>query len=247
MKPVGLGDLMHEAYERSGECPAPERLLPSSMNAASPAEKKQIEEHVERCAACAAESSLAREFEASPEEAATLKDDVDHVQATLSGARIARGRSPGSTAPASVGTSRSRYRNFRTWGLAAAAVFVLAVVGFVATLQPLAPPLPSLSEETTVRGSRLELVRPLGELRAIPERFEWEAVPGAAGYRVRVVAVDDTVLFESAVNDRFLDLSADFVDSLRPAVVYRWRVEALDEDGMRLAWSEEARFRAMPE
>ena len=65
-------------------------------------------------------------------------------------------------------------------------------------------------------------------------------------YRVRLTAVDDTVLWEGTVPTPPARLPADVVSRLHRAVSYTWTVEALDGAGARMAASEPVRFRVKP-
>ena len=92
----------------------------------------------------------------------------------------------------------------------------------------------------------MEAVSPVGEVAGIPSELRWEPRSGAASYRVRLSAVDDTVLWETAVPAPPARLPAEVAGQLHRAVVYVWTVEALDASGARIAVSEPVRFRARP-
>jgi hypothetical protein len=132
----------------------------------------------------------------------------------------------------------------RTWQWAAAAMLVLTA-GLFQLTRPVAPPLPA-PQAGEVRGSRIELVAPLGDVPAVPAELRWEPVAGAAAYRMRLLAVDDVALWEIRVNRPAAPLPANVASRLQRAVTYRWTVEALAEDGRRLAVSEPGEFRVPP-
>ena len=131
------------------------------------------------------------------------------------------------------------------WGLSAAAVLVLAVGGAILLRGP-EPPLPARSAETTIRGSRLELVAPRGDLDVVPSSLAWSAKEGAASYRVRVMAIDDTVLWEGVAEQDSVAVPPELREQILVAVSYLWEVEALDEEGAPIARSEPGRFRVAP-
>ena len=241
-----LGEWLAAAYaaEEAG-CPPPEAFLEAELDALSPAERSRLESHADRCPACAAERDLARLFDAAPEAAGVRQEDVEHVVSRLappkSGRvvpfRAARPRSPGMPG----------MRN-PVWGrLAAAAAVVLTAGLLYQTIGgPGAPSLPAPETGGVVRGGDLEALSPAGELGAMPEELRWTPREGARSYRVRLLAVDDTVLWEETVSAPPARLPAEVAGRLHEAVVYLWSVEALDGSGGRLAATEPVRFRVKP-
>lgn len=129
------------------------------------------------------------------------------------------------------------------WGLAAAAVLVVASLVALRSAELMAPPLPEPAASTVRRGTTLELLAPVGEIDTMPMAFAWEEVPGAASYRARLAGVDGATLWEGSAAGGELPVAA----VLHRGVVYAWEVEALDEDGRMLAVSASARFRVAPE
>jgi len=127
---------------------------------------------------------------------------------------------------------------------AAAALVVLAVGGGLAhrLMAPPPPPLPPPVHDAIKRSSRLEPVAPQGELRAAPRALHWRERDDAASYHVTVHRLDRLV-WEGSVARPPANLPAGVVEALDAAVIYSWRVEALDRSGSRLAWSESVRFR----
>ena len=71
-----LGAWMRRAYGEGSPCPPPEVFLPSEWSGRSAEERERLEEHLERCPACAAERDLARTFEPTPEELAARRDEI---------------------------------------------------------------------------------------------------------------------------------------------------------------------------
>lgn len=132
------------------------------------------------------------------------------------------------------------------WRYAAAAALVIGA-GVVFLLgRSASPPLPPLEESQVVRGSAVELVGPLGELAEAPRRFEWEPFHRAAGYRLALTGVDDRVLWEGETSAAALDAPDELAALVHSAVVYYWKVDALDDAGVRIGWSDRGRFRVSP-
>ncbi|HEY4588988.1 MAG TPA: hypothetical protein VII86_07160, partial [Thermoanaerobaculia bacterium] len=97
-----------------------------------------------------------------------------------------------------------------------------------------------------VRGGEIETISPVGDAAGIPTELRWNPRAGAASYRVRLLAVDDTVLWEATVPAPPARLPAAAQGKLQRAVSYLWSVEALDAAGARIAASETVRFRIRP-
>lgn len=276
-------------------CPPPEAFLEAELAALAPAERRRLEEHAERCAACAAERDLARLFDQAPEIAGVQPEDLDYVVARLAAASPVAGAAPTSAgtaavdpiaprprmeeplagaqvirfpgpapaqapveAPAARSASRTPARSWPLARLAAAAMLVLAAgLGFQ-LMRPEPPALPAPQAGQAVRGATIEILSPLGELAKPPAELRWAPWNDAAGYRVRILEVDGTTLWE----ERFpaaaqpgtpaetASLPGEVRARLQRAVTYRWTVEALGPasglDPARLAVSEPAEFRVRP-
>ena len=243
-----LEDWLRAAYEgEEAGCPPPEAFLADEMERLSPEERRRLDEHADRCPACAAERDLARMFDAGPAAEGVRPEDVSFVVSRLEAASPVRPVSKGKVVPfpAAKPTTKPSTRP-ALWRLAAAAVLVLGAGLLFQLSRSGAPPLPPPGTETVVRGGEEEAVSPVGEIPAIPTELDWKPRPGAASYRVRLIAVDDTVLWETTVPAPPVRLPAEVSGQLHRAVVYTWTVEALDATGARIASSEPVRFRARP-
>lgn len=131
-------------------------------------------------------------------------------------------------------------------GVAAAAVLIAAVGTGLMMIPKDGPVLPSRTTDSIVRGTRVELVAPLGELTSAPQTLRWLPVDHAVHYQVQIFTVDDTLLWEATTDRATIDLPEETQSQLFPAVAYLWRVEAQDADGGLIAQSETARFRTSP-
>jgi len=218
------------AYATSPGCPQPEVFVAAAWDALDADERRLLERHLEDCPACAAERELARSFE-SPIGNDAPDPDVEWVVAELARARLA---------PAA---RRGRF----DWGWAsAAAVVLLAAGGYVALREgppPLAPP---SARPVVLRGADIELIAPRGDIATVPVELRFAAIAGAARYQVKILGVDDGVLWEQAVPSPPATIPAIVRDTLAEAVVYRFQVEAFDANGARLAVSATASFRVVP-
>jgi hypothetical protein len=243
-----LEDWLRAAY--AGEeavCPPPEAFLAEELERLAPEERRRLDEHADRCPACAAERDLARTFDASPEAEGVLPEDVGFVVSRLEAASpVRKGKVVAFPAAAPKPAPKSPARSV-AWRLAAAAILVLGAGLLFQLSRPGAPPLPAPGTGTVVRGGEVAAVSPVGEVAGIPSELRWEPRPGAASYRVRLSTVDDTVLWETTVAAPPARLPAPVAGQLHRAVVYVWTVEALDASGARVAVSEPIQFRARPD
>lgn len=240
-----LGAWLRETYG-TGSCPPPEAFLEAEMAALSPEERRRLEEHADRCPACAAERDLARRFDAGP--AGVPAADLDSVVSRLEEASPVQPQ--GSVVPFRGRASSQPLLTMATaWKIAAA---MFAVVGALLLFQLTRPggggppALPAPEPEEAFRGGEVEAIAPVGEIAVVPDELRWRKVEGASSYRVRLMTVDDTILLESTVAEPPVLVPREIAGQLNPAVSYTWTVEALGPSGERLAVSEPIRFQAKP-
>lgn len=247
--PRDLQDWLRATYDASADagCPPPEAYLEAESGALTADARRALDEHAGRCPACAAERDLARLWDAAPEEAGARPEDVAFVVSRLEAASPVRRPAPTNVTPFPGPRRAVRAPSFVFTRLAAAAVLILAAgLGFRALYRP-QPPLPAPTAGGVVRSAEIEALAPRGELEEIPVELRWKPWNGALSYRVRLIAVDGTVLWEAKVSAPPARLPHETAGRLHRAVTYTWTVEALGSDGSVLAASEPVRFRARPD
>jgi len=234
-----LDEWLRAAYSSEGAgCPPPEAFLEAETGDLSAEERRALDAHAERCPACAAERDLARLFAKAPEEADVRPDDLRFVVSRLEES------SPARTARSNVVPFPARRRSLLRF--AAAAVLVIGSWLGYRALNPPEPALPTPEMGEVMRGGEVEALSPMGEVAEIPRDLRWVLRKGAASYRVRITAVDGSVLWEDTTVAPPARLPAEVAGRLHRAVVYTWTVEALDPRGARLASSEPVRFKIRP-
>ena len=238
-KVLDIENWLRQAYVSDSDCPPPETYLKDSLERMSSEAREAVLAHGARCPACAAELDLARAYDASPQEMSQQRADVDFVVSRLQSPLTSE---PRATAPSAV--VRPRLRSH--WGLAAAAVFIFALVGAVTLLRSPAPSLPDRADAPVMRGTRVEIQSPVGGLDVMPTVLRWIETPQAQIYRVRLIRVDESILAQYVVKDTHVDLPEELLGQLRPAVTYYWEVEALDSGETRIALSDRVQFRVNP-
>jgi hypothetical protein len=236
-------------------CPPPEAFAAACGGELEPAARAQLEAHAAVCPLCEVERDLAGAFFES--RGAELENaDVSFVVGQLT-ERLPRAI-PALARPAanvlSFSAPRAGSRAAATvagrWNwqrLAAAAVLALGLGLGYRAWRP--AELPDPSAGGAIRGGLLEARSPVGELEALPQRWSWTATADAADaavYRVRLLAVDDTLLWQGETTATEIAPGESVAAIVHKAVRYRWSVTAIDGAGRVLAESPEAWFRLRP-
>jgi hypothetical protein len=247
--PRTLDAWLRAAYaSQEAGCPPPESFLEAEAEGLSADERRVLDAHADRCPACAAERDLARMFEAAPDEADVRPEDLSYVVARMEETLPVRPASSVTPFPGPRREEAPRSRPSRSLlRFAAAAVLVLGgLLGYRAFQNP-EPTLPAPPEVGGVmRGSEVEILAPVGDVAEMPTELRWVPKGGAAFYRVRITAVDDTVLWEGTTLAPPARLTEEVAGRLHRAVFYTWTVEAMDASGAPLAVSEPVRFKVRP-
>ncbi len=142
--------------------------------------------------------------------------------------------------PSNGRVGRDTGRNRLVWMPRAAALTVVAIgIGwFFASVGP--PALPDVDTSTARRSFRVEPLTPRGVQQVVPEQLRWREVEGADRYQVTLLRPGDEVAWRGESVHSPLALPATL--EIAQATRYIWRVEAVDRNGDRIAWSEAASF-----
>ena len=135
----------------------------------------------------------------------------------------------------------ARRRGLPQW-FAAAAVLIVAVSATIVLTPRRAPSLPAGPVDSVVRSGEVTLIEPVGILERMPSTFAWENIEEAVSYRLRILAVDDTVLFEQTAKHSPVELPEAVAVTLHAAVTYAWQVDAFDATGALVGQSQPTRF-----
>lgn len=245
---MSLESWLNEVYSMARpECPPRELLHRLAIRDLSAVQRERLEEHLSGCRECAAEHDMAVLYE---------RDAVDHLDAGKIAEIVA-----GLEAESPVRTGASPHRNgsqegtrhpvpgwaawpheLPTWQVAAAAALL---IGLTVATWPRPPALPA-AHETTLRGTTVQAISPQDDVVVSPSSFVWHPYPNATTYRVRLLRVDDTVLWEGIASGSRIDLPTAVTESLQALVRYDWTIEALNETGALVATSGLQHFRILP-
>lgn len=140
---------------------------------------------------------------------------------------------PTSAVPPRSTSARPALRPRPWWGLAAAAVLVLAVVG----IRQLGLNGERTGSDDILRGGVKTLPVSAG-VSGTRVTAAWPRVPETDVYRVRLYAADGTLAAESEVSDTAVSLDLNVLDKLPPGAEAFWEVQALDRLRNPIARSE---------
>jgi hypothetical protein len=200
-----------QALQPAPECVPIERL----GGMLTPAEN----EHVAHCVRCQTELALLREFT----DGETSADERPAVDAIVD--RLERGAH---AAASNVVPLASRRKTSGTRMLAAAAMLVIALgLGYVAINRE--PPVSITQTNTDVyRSSRIRVIVPATEeVPTAPVELRWEAIPGATSYEVKIVEVDQTMLWRTSTRESRVAIPPQVVALFVPGKTIQWHVTAL--------------------
>ena len=191
--------------------------------------------HAAACTRCTAELALLRGFlEATPTPAEAT--DVKWIRERL-------GNSVPPAKKHMVAFPAWR-RSPAAWVLAAAALVLLSVALGLQVGRMRAPAVPrTLEDPQVLRSGRLELIAPAGDVGAASAEFSWQAVPGTAQYEVRLMEVDRTELWRTAVTGTSVVLPDSIRGRLQTGKTFVWQVIAQNAGGKEIATSDRQTFR----
>ena len=95
------------------------------------------------------------------------------------------------------------------------------------------------------RTSAVQVLSPVGDQRDRPAEIRWEGAPNAARYRVRIMEVDHTELWDSHTTATRIDLPPAVLRLMVPMKTLLIQVVAFDKANTKVAESETVPFRVL--
>jgi len=194
--------------------------------------------HLDGCAHCQTELSMLRNFEqATP--SADEGAAVAWIAAQLQ-------RQQGSPAKPSSVARVSFWRNmFRVPYLAGAAALAAVLVLAISLHNPDSgkPRVGGPQTGIGVFRGGLKLLSPTGDLTQAPTEFRWEAVQGAASYRVELTDALDKPLASATSAQPQMQTTPEMRAAMQARMPIKWKVTALDASGKSLAESSGGSFK----
>jgi hypothetical protein len=193
--------------------------------------------HLAGCAHCQTELEMLKGFEAatpSPKEGAAVAWITAQLQRRQQ------------DAPARSSAARVPFwRNlFRVPYMAGAAALALVLVVGISMYHSDSghPPVGGPSAGVIYRGE-IKLLSPSGTVAQPPAEFRWEAVQGAASYKVELRDVLNQTLASATSTRPELEATSEMKAGMRPGMPIKWKVTALDASGNNIAESSNGSFK----
>jgi len=244
-----MSENLKRALSPTSSCPDIEQLGQYADGMIDTATRHKVESHVAACPHCKSEIALLREFE----EAAVRPEEQRQV-AWIS----ARLRDRSKEIPTSGSTPDAERMPWWKALLTPPAVSRLAlalgcilimVSGSIYLSRSSAPVLNTTlnSGADVMRSNTVQIISPKGDLSQKPSMLQWEAVPHAVRYQVRITEVDRTELWKAETSAVGIQLPDEVRAKIQPAKSLRWQVTALDSSGKPIGSSSSESFRLAPQ
>jgi hypothetical protein len=203
-------------------CPTEGVFLQAFLGGTATAEKENLAKHASVCPRCLRKFNVLIELEA---ELKAREKDIDDKslskKETEALAKMARQRLRGLSGRASRPFIRSR----ANVGLALGVSLVLAVLGYFLLLRNSSP-------KVVLRGvpsQELQLIKPRGILKEVPEVFAWTEVKGRRTFIFTLVDEELNLIYKTNLSTPQAHLPAEVKDNLVKGKTYLWTVEAQDK------------------
>jgi len=226
----------HDAAAASKECLPLETL--EKFTEIAPADAKAAD-HLDSCAHCQTELSMLKSFES-----ATPTADEGAAVAWIA-ARLERQQSaPAKPAPVA---RVSFWKNlFRVPYMAGAAALAAVLVLGISLYNSNSGDHPQVGGGqvgvSPYRTGAVKLLGPTGELAQAPTEFRWEAVQGAASYKIELTDAVGTPLASGNSNQPQLAATPEMKAAMHARMPLKWKVTALNASGEKIAESSGGTF-----
>jgi hypothetical protein len=199
-----------------------------------------LSRHLESCVHCRTELDLLRSFYTPPRDPAEA-EAVRQITERLQTPRPIR-----RAVPRSWWKDLLEVRWLSPAAVVLAAMLIVTAVG-LQWRHGAAPGLyaPNRPEDNVLRSGRLTLIGPSGDLEAVPTQIQWQTLPGAATYQVRMLEVDHSEIWTASTPASQLEIPALVRTRIVPAKPFLLKVTALDTSGRTLGESNVVRFRLL--
>jgi len=222
------------------ECPDDDKIIQSFSPTLSESEKYRIVDHISECPICSKKFAIVRQvFSEGKKIAVGLEGISLSEKETKELKEIAKFKIKEMERPklSDMGTAFKPRSLFLFWqktafkyATALAGLMIIVVVVFFLSKTP------PIGMEDTVRGKQndiIQLTNPKGDLAEIPRFFEWDPVPGAAGYQVKLL---DEELIEVWMSEKTQKTSLKLLpaqyESIKNMKVYYWKIIVFSSDGI---------------
>ncbi|HET9366188.1 MAG TPA: hypothetical protein VFP71_14375 [Candidatus Angelobacter sp.] len=195
--------------------------------------------HLESCAHCQTELSMLKDFEA-----ATPSADEGAAVAWIA-VQLQRQQLGGSAKPTIARVSF--WRNLLRVPYMAGAAAMIAVLVLAISLHHPEPGQPRLGGPSNIgllRSGEVKLLSPTtSDLAQPPNEFRWEAVQGAASYKIDLMDALDKPLASATSSQPQIETTPEMKAAMQARMPIKWKVTALDSSGKTIAESSGGSFK----
>ncbi len=224
--------LLRASFGRTNDCPPIERIEDASMKS-----------HVDACGFCSTELAMLKSFRDSEVHSADIAA-IAQITERLRDQTFAPN-------PVSVRDEPSWLEKLfgRGWLRPAmlATIGTLLIAGVVLEMrhrEPVFNPA-AATGESTYRSGTVSIESPNGDVQSAPEQIRWQAVPGAAKYRVHLMEVDQHELWSAEASTDAIAIPSEVRAQIVPLKTLLIEVDAFDASGSKVGHSEVVRFRLL--
>jgi hypothetical protein len=221
--------IWRDAVTATRECPTVE-VLERVMEESSSDPKAAA--HVAGCPHCQSEIAMLRNFESS------VPSAEEGAAVAWIAAQLERNQTATATKTSAPVVPFWRAL-FRVPYLAAAAALILAIglgVSFYISEGSKQPSFTTGSFGLQYRGEMH--LSTVGDLSQVPQQLTWDAVPGAARYRVEISDVTNEKLWQADSTQNSINIDPEVKTKMRQGKPLKWTVTAVDGNGKELATGE---------
>jgi hypothetical protein len=232
--------LLNQALKAKADCLTPQELekLAADASASHP--------HLSECAHCEGELAMLKMFESSeplPGEGAAVAWISARLEKSLDQIKNpGRARKAANTNVSWI--SRLLGGGNMRWLLPVTAVLVVALTSAVLMRRSQEPQLNANAGQgpAVYRSQEVATIGPSGELPEAPKTLQWKAFPGASGYKIEIMEIDENPLWSSETQGQILTIPAAIRAKMLPGKPVLWKVTALDGQEHVLAVSQVQRL-----
>jgi hypothetical protein len=226
--------MWQEAASAGKDCLSLETLERLAENASADVKAAA---HLSGCAHCQTELQMLKSFEAATPSA------QEGAAVAWIAAQLQRRQTPAKPAP--VMRVPFWQNLFRVPYMAGAAALALVLVVGVSLYHSESgkPPVGGPRTGIVYRNTALKLLAPSGDLSHAPDVFRWEAVPGAASYKVELTDALNKPLASATSTQPQLDAPPEMKASMHHGVPVQWKVTAFNAARKSIAESSGGSFK----
>lgn len=231
---------------KTSSCPDPDQLAEFVEAPSAFPNRTAIEKHIRKCSYCQAEMELLNSFlSAEPRE--EEEKDLEWIISKLEPVPSQKVSNQVVIPPGILERIGGFFSQFIRFPVYASALGAVIIILSVALLMRSAPeiaisPGGELEPPSILRGERVELISPVGDLEEIPSELIWEEAPDAGSYRIAIMEIDGNTLVEMNSTGPKSIVPVEMKELLTLGRPLLWQVTVLNTDGSPRSQSETIRI-----